>query len=74
MADGQISQGKTRDLHPIYPPHLRIPVPGDIGLWTQTLPRPQAYASYAVRVPRAGTLPTASFRFHLAVDTLADED
>ncbi len=28
-------------------------------------------ASYAIRVPRAGSLPTASFRFHLAVDTLA---
>ncbi len=31
----------------------------------------QADASYAVRVPRAGSLLTASFRFHLAVDTLA---
>jgi hypothetical protein len=31
----------------------------------------QADASYAVRVPRAGSLPTASFRFHLTVDTLA---
>ena len=28
-------------------------------------------ASYAVRVPRAGSLPAASFRFHLAMDTLA---
>ena len=28
-------------------------------------------ASYAVRVPQAGSLLTASFRFHLAVDTLA---
>ena len=31
----------------------------------------QADASYAVRVPRAGSLPAASFRFHLTVDTLA---
>jgi hypothetical protein len=30
-----------------------------------------AVASYVVRVPRAGSLPAASFRFHLAVDTLA---
>ena len=28
-------------------------------------------ASYAVRVPRAGSLPSASFRFRLAADTLA---
>ena len=30
-----------------------------------------AEASLAVRVPRAGTLPPASFRFRLATDTLA---
>ncbi|QGQ25687.1 hypothetical protein F1728_24720 [Gimesia benthica] len=28
-------------------------------------------ASYVIRVPRARSLPAASFRFHLAVDTLA---
>ncbi len=28
-------------------------------------------ASYAIRVPRARSLPAASFRFHLATDTLA---
>ena len=28
-------------------------------------------ASYAVRIPQAGVLPTASFRFHLTMDTLA---
>jgi len=28
-------------------------------------------ASYVVRIPRAGSLPAASFRFHLAMDTLA---
>ena len=36
--------------------------------------RPLAHqrdASYAVRVPRAGSLPSASFRFRLATDTLA---
>jgi len=27
--------------------------------------------SYVVSVPRLGTLPPASFRFHLAMDTLA---
>ncbi len=28
-------------------------------------------ASYAVRIPQAGVLPAASFRFHLTMDTLA---
>jgi len=28
-------------------------------------------ALYVVRVPQAGALPTASFRFHLTMDTLA---
>jgi len=28
-------------------------------------------ALYVVRIPQAGALPTASFRFHLAMDTLA---
>src|SRR5690606_3425157 len=32
---------------------------------------PTAAASYAISVRRASALPAASFRFHLAVDTLA---
>jgi len=39
-ADGQISQGKTRDLRPIYPPHLRPSDPGGIGLRVFWPPRP----------------------------------
>jgi hypothetical protein len=39
-ADGQISQGKTRDLRPIYPPHLRPTSPGGIGLRVSLPPRP----------------------------------
>ena len=31
----------------------------------------QATASYAIRVPRTGSLPAASFRFWVAPDTLA---
>ena len=60
-ADVQDSWGKAPDLRPIYPPHLRPLGPGDIGLRVSVPPRPPAVASYAVRVPRAGTLPTASF-------------
>ena len=42
-----------------------------IGLWILWPPRPDVAASYAVAVRRAGTLPTASFRFRLTTDTLA---
>ena len=39
-AGRQASQGKTRDLRPTYPPHIRPDPPGDIGLWVFTPPRP----------------------------------
>ena len=35
-----ISQGKTRDFPPIYPPHIRRLDPDDIGLWVYAPPRP----------------------------------
>jgi hypothetical protein len=70
-AGGQISQGKTRDFSPIYPPHIRRLLPDDIGLRVFAPSRPGAVASYAVRVPRTGSLLAASFRFRLAADTLA---
>jgi hypothetical protein len=42
-----------------------------IGLWVVRPPRPGVVASYAIPVRQAGTLPTASFRFRVAPDTLA---
>lgn len=53
------------------PPHIPRRVPDDIGLWTPTLPRPRDKASHAIRVPRVGSLPAASFRLRLAADALA---
>jgi hypothetical protein len=53
------------------PPPIPHRVPDDIGLWTPTLPRPHCTASHAIRVPRVRRLPSASFRSHLAVGTLA---
>ena len=41
------------------------------GLYPVTWTRPDIAASYAVRIPRIGVLPPASFRPHLAVDALA---
>jgi hypothetical protein len=71
MADWQTSQGKTCSLHPIYPPHLLLHLPGDYGALDLVASSPRCSCLYAVAVRRAGTLPTASFRFHLTVDTLA---
>ena len=67
----QISQGKTRNFPPTYPPHLRRMIPDDIGLRVSWPSRPSFVASYAVRVPRTGSLPAASFRFWVAPATLA---
>ncbi len=71
MADWQTSQGKTRDLHPIYPPHLLPHLPNGYRASGLVAPRPSASASYAVSVRRAGSLPAASFRSRVAPDTLA---
>ena len=42
-----------------------------MGLRLVLQPRPLCPALYAISVRRLGTLPAASFRFHLAMDTLA---
>ena len=42
-----------------------------IGLWQSLPPHPSRLASYLVSVRRTSVLPAASFRFHLAMDTLA---
>ena len=42
-----------------------------MGLRLVLQPRPLCPAFYAISVRRLGTLPTASFRFRLAADTLA---
>jgi len=46
-AGRQTSQGKTRDLHAIYPAHIRPHPPGDLGLRVFWPPRPDADASCA---------------------------
>ena len=61
---GRLSRGKTRDLPPTYPPHLQPSVRVAIGLQRSVPPLPPPAASYAVRVPRAGSPPTAAFPLH----------
>ena len=62
---------RCNSLHPMYPLHLRdrVRVVWDFDLCCSLVR--SAPPSYAVSVRRLGTLPAASFRFHLAVDTLA---
>ncbi|EES70950.1 hypothetical protein POTG_04427 [Paenibacillus sp. oral taxon 786 str. D14] len=67
----QTSPGKSVIFLSIYPPHLLSFAFGskDFDLSCSLIQRMPA--SYEVRVPRAGDLPPASFRFYLAIETLA---
>ena len=54
----------------IYPPHLLV-LPATFGLHLHLQTYPYFRALYVISVRRTKSLPTASFRFYLAVDTLA---
>jgi hypothetical protein len=51
--------------------HLHNKVSDSVGFCFHGQAHPLYHASYAVSVRQGGTLPSASFRFHLAMDTLA---
>src|SRR5665254_19532 len=71
FAGWQISPGKNVVFLSIYPPHL-LPVTFDNTDFVLSSKLIQLQrALYKVRVPQAGDLPLASFRFRLAVNTLA---
>ena len=67
----KISPGKRTHFHPMQPPHLPdgVRAVSDFALFGKLVPSKSAL--YAVPVRRFGTLPKASFRFHLTMDTLA---
>ncbi|MDQ0901408.1 hypothetical protein [Paenibacillus sp. V4I7] len=67
----QISPGKSAIFLSIYLLHLLSYAFGskDFNLLCSLIQR--TLALYEVRVPQTGDLPPASFRFHLAMDTLA---
>ena len=67
----QISSGNCTVFHLIYLPYLLSMTFGnrDFVLYGRLIR--SSLASLRVRVPQVETLPTASFRFHLAMDTLA---
>ena len=54
----------------IYPPHILI-LPATFGLHLILQTYPYFRALYVISVRRTKGLPTASFRFHLTMDTLA---
>ena len=54
----------------IYPPHLLL-LPATFGLYLLLQTYPYFRALYVIPVRRTKGLPTASFRFHLTMDTLA---
>ncbi len=54
----------------IYPPHLPV-LPATFGLHLSVQAYPYFRALYVIPVRRTKSLLTASFRFHLAMDTLA---
>jgi hypothetical protein len=71
MANWQISPGNAHPPSRLCPPHLRTCSP--YRYWTLKILAfsSSTSASYAIPVRRASALPAASFRFHLAMDTLA---
>ena len=54
----------------IYPPHLLL-LPATFGLYLLLQTYPYFRALYVIPVRRTKGFPTASFRFHLTMDTLA---
>src|SRR6266403_1225920 len=71
MAKLQISPGNAHPPSRLCPPHIRPSFP--YRYWTLNLLASSSslHASYAISVRRASVLPAASFRSHLAMDTLA---
>src|SRR5690606_15634091 len=71
VGDTQTSPGNARSPSRLCPPRLRPHVP--CSYWTLKIIAfsSRMNASYAIPVRRASDLPAASFRFHLAMDTLA---
>src|SRR5437773_9145435 len=71
MAKLQTSPGNARSPSRLCPPHLRTSFPYRYRTLKIAAFSSSLHASYAFPVRRASALPAASFRFHLAMDTLA---
>src|SRR5712692_3221723 len=71
MAKLQTSPGNALSPSRLCPPHLRTSFPYRYRTLKIIASSSSLHASYAISVRRASALPAASFRFHLAMDTLA---
>ncbi|ACV68173.1 hypothetical protein Dret_0882 [Desulfohalobium retbaense DSM 5692] len=71
MAGGQTSPGNAHPPSRLCPPHIRPCFPYKYRALKIMDSLPGMAASYAIPVRQASVLPAASFRSHLAVDTLA---
>src|SRR5438128_10346895 len=71
MAKLQTSPGNAVSPSRLCPPHLRTSFPYRYRTLKICASSSSLHASYAISVRRASALPAASFRFHLAMDTLA---
>ena len=71
MAKLQTSPGNALSLSRLCPPHLRTSFPYRYRTLKIVAFSSSLHASYAISVRQTSALPAASFRFHLAMDTLA---
>src|SRR6266704_2307612 len=71
MAKLQTSPGNALSPSRLCPPHIRTSFPYRYRTLKIFASSSSLHASYAISVRRASVLPAASFRFHLAMDTLA---
>ena len=71
MAGQQISPGIAHSLSRLCLSHLRSRLPCRYWTSKRLAFSSDVYASYVLPVRQASVLPSASFRFHLTVDTLA---
>ena len=67
----QTSPGNAHPPSRLCPPHIRPSFPYRYRTLKTFAFSSSLHASYAISVRRASALPAASFRFHLAMDTLA---
>src|SRR6266446_2131259 len=71
MAKLQISPCNELPPSRLCPPHIRTSFPYRYRTLKIVASSSSLHASYAISVRRTSALPAASFRFHLAIDTLA---
>jgi hypothetical protein len=67
----EISPGNALIPSHLYLPHIQLYLPGKYRTFEIYASLSDITASYMVSVRQASVLPSASFRFHLTVDTLA---